>query len=393
VFVIQKVYFLLYNLPITIFSLNLQKGLSVNFLEKIKNLNYKRIAYHILFWSVATISFDAVSSFIYDRPFLQTLLHDIKYYTPTDMFGVYFMLYFLIPKFLLKKKYLQFSLFSFLFFFILIFVATLPFQYLGHFVDYTDYYLKEGKPFPTFETFIYQNFVQVLTIKLMLVGIASSIKIAKVWIKSQKRQQNLLKEKLEINLQLKEAELKFLKSQINPHFLFNSLNNLYSLTLEKSSKAPEVVLKISSLLDYMLYKCNVPSIELDNEIENIRNYIDLQKIRYGNDTNIEIEIKGDTSNIKIAPLLILPIVENAFKHGLDKNVGKGYINILIEVTEENKFYLSVKNSLKGENNHEGEGIGMRNLKKRLELQYPDKFDLNVDFSDNEYKTVMCLRLT
>ncbi|MCF6365731.1 MAG: histidine kinase [Bacteroidales bacterium] len=365
----------------------------MTFSEKIKNIDYKRIAYHILFWSVVTVSYDAVSSFIYDRPFLQTLLHDIKYYTPTDMLGVYFMLYFLIPKFLLNKEYLKFSLFSFLFFFILIFIATLPFQYFGHFVDYTDFYLAEGKPFPTFESFVYKNFVQALTVKLMLVGIASSIKIAKVWVKSQKRQQNLLKEKLEINLQLKEAELKFLKSQINPHFLFNSLNNLYSLTLEKSPKAPEVVLKISSLLDYMLYKCNVPSIELDNEIENIRNYIDIQKIRYGNDTNIEIDIKGDTSNIKIAPLLILPIVENAFKHGLDKNVGRGYIKILIEVAEYNEFHLSVRNSLRGENNHNGEGIGMKNLKKRLELQYPEKFILSVKFSDNEYKTVMRLNLT
>ena len=339
-----------------------------------------------------TISYDAISAFIYDRHFFQTLIHDLKYYTPTDMLGVYFMLYVLIPKFLLKKKYLYFSIYSVLFFVILIFVATLPFQYLGHFADYTDHYLSEGIPFPTFQAFVYQNIVQAITIKLMLIGIASSIKIAKVWIQSQQRHQKLIQEKLEINLELKEAELKYLKSQINPHFLFNSLNNLYSLTLEKSSKAPEVVLKISSLLDYVLYKCNVPSIELEQELDNIKNYIDLQKIRYGNDTNIELEVIGNTSDIKIAPLLILPLVENAFKHGLDKNVGKGYINISIKVTEEDKFYLSVENSLKGENNHEGEGIGLINLKKRLELQYPEKFEFSFELSDNEYKTEMCLNL-
>jgi len=364
----------------------------VTLIDKIKSLDYKRIGYHVLFWAVVTISYDAISAFIYDRHFFQTLIHDLKYYTPTDMLGVYFMLYVLIPKLLLKKKYLLFSIFSIIFFLILIIVITLPLQYFGLFVDYKEHYLLNEKPFPTFIGFFYQNVLLVITIKLMIMGIATSIKIAKVWLKSQKRQQKLMNEKLEINLQLKEAELKYLKSQINPHFLFNSLNNLYSLTLEKSSKAPEVVLKISSLLDYVLYKCNVASIELEQEIDNIRNYIDLQKIRYGNETNIKFNIKGNVSDIKIAPLLILPIVENAFKHGLDKNVGKGYINIDIIITEEDKFYLIVKNSLKGENNHEGEGIGLKNLKKRLELQYPEKFEFSVELSDNDYKTEMCLNL-
>jgi LytS/YehU family sensor histidine kinase len=235
--------------------------------------------------------------------------------------------------------------------------------------------------------------IPTMTVKLMIIGIASSIKIAKIWIISQKRQQNLIKEKLEINLRLKESELKHLKSQLNPHFLFNALNNLYGLTLEGSSKAPEVVLKISSLLDYILYKCDGPTIDLETEIENVKNYIDLQKIRYGEDTNIEIAIKGNPCGISIAPLLILPLVENAFKHGLDKNVGKGFVKIVIEINTENNFVVYVENSLKGENNHEGEGIGLKNLKKRLELQYPQKYHFVVNNNSVIYSTKLSINLS
>jgi two-component system LytT family sensor kinase len=273
---------------------------------------------------------------------------------------------------LLKRKYGQFVIYSILFFSVLIFAITLPLQYLGLFIDFRDDYLIAGRSFPSLQEYMSSQLMIAVTIKLMIIGIASSIKIAKYWLVSQKRQQNLMKEKLEVNLQLKEAELKYLKSQINPHFLFNALNNLYSLTLEKSDKAPEVVLKISSLLDYVLYECNVTKIDLEKEIENIKNYIDLQKMRYGNDTDIQFNIKGSIHDVKIAPLLILPLVENAFKHGLDKNVGKGYIYIDIIIFNDEQFELSVNNSLKGENNHDGEGIGLKNLKKKTRASISGK---------------------
>jgi two-component system LytT family sensor kinase len=220
----------------------------MNFKERIQNINYTRLGYHLLFWIVITLFYDIVASYLSERPFLKTLIHDLKFFFPSDVLGVYITLYVLIPAFLLKRKYLQFVIFSLLFFIVLIFVITLPLQYLGLFLEFRDDYLIAGTPFPTLLEYVGRQFQIAVTIKLMIIGVASSIKIAKVWMVSQKRHQNLMKEKLEANLQLKEAELKYLKSQINPHFLFNALNNLYSLTLEKSEKAPEVVLKISSLL-------------------------------------------------------------------------------------------------------------------------------------------------
>ena len=354
----------------------------MTFIEKIKRIDYNRIANHLIFWIVITVFYDAISSIVNENQFFETFIHDLKYYTPTDVFAVYFTLYVLIPKLLLKKKNVLFVILFLVFFGILIFALTLPLHYVGRFIDYNDIYLKKGIPFPTFYEFISHYLLYAITIKLMIIGIASSIKIARYWIKSQKKQQTLLKEKFEVSIQLKEAELRYLKSQINPHFLFNALNNLYSLTLEKSSKAPEVVLKISSILDYVLYECNVPKIDMDREIENIQNYIDLQKIRYGNDTDIKLNVEGNISDIQIAPLLILPLVENAFKHGLDKNVGKGYIYIDINVTDDESFNLLVKNSLKGENNHNGDGIGLINLRKRLELQYPEKHSFSIELSND-----------
>ncbi len=353
-----------------------------------KNINYTRIGYHILFWVVLSVFYDSVSSYLNNNSFIETLLHDLLFFFPSDILGVYFILYFLFPKFLLKKKYISFTVYFFIFLIFLLIAVTMPLQYFGMYITGSE----TDKLIPSFSEYAKRNFLISLTIKLMIIGIASAIKLAKIWFTSQKRQQSLLNEKLEIKLQLKDAELKFLKSQINPHFLFNALNNLYSLTLEKSPKAPEIVLKISSLMDYVLYECNVPKIELSKEIDNIKNYIDLQKIRYDDKVNITINIKGEPSEVNIAPLLILPLIENAFKHGLDKNVGKGFITININVSDDSKFNLSVINSLNGENNHTGDGIGISNLRKRLDLQYPQKFKLNTHTDGDKYIAELCIDL-
>jgi sensor histidine kinase YesM len=344
----------------------------MKFLDKIKSLNYNRIGTHVIFWIVITLGYDAISSLLFHGKFAATLITDLLFYTPTDMIGVYFTLYILFPVFLYKKRYIGLGISFLVFFFILLFGIAMPLQYYG-----IKEILHHNMKAENFAEFVRYTSLQSITIKLMIIGIASSIKISKFWFSTQIKQQILVKEKLETELKLKESELKFLKSQINPHFLFNSLNNLYSLTLQKSDKAPEVVLKISALLDYILYECNVSFIYLDKEIESVKNYIELQKIRYGKNSDITFEINGETKDAKIAPLLILPLIENAFKHGLDKNIGKGFININISVDTEDTLNLLVENSLNGENNHEGEGIGIINLKKRLELQYPNNHEFEI----------------
>ncbi len=352
-----------------------------------QRIDIKRIGYHILFWVVITVGYDLFSVVARGGALGKTLLVDFLFYTPTDILCVYVVLYLLIPRFLLTKKYILFSTLSVIWIAVMVVFIAIPFQYMG-LTEVLDY----KAIIPDFYPFFKRNIVEIVTLKFMITGIAAAIKISKVWLVSQKRQQKLFTEKLETELKLREAELKFLKSQINPHFLFNALNNLYSLTLTKSDKAPEVVLKISALLDYVLYECNVPLIELERELESIRNYIDLQTIRYGTKTNISFKTSGQTASCRIAPLLILPLVENAFKHGLDKTIGSGYVDIITDVSD-NELKVSVKNTLNGENNHEGEGIGIKNLRKRLELQYPGKFTFELTQTETEFQAYLSILTT
>ena len=147
----------------------------------------------------------------------------------------------------------------------------------------------------------------------MLVVFMSSVKILRHWYKTEQHTRNLEREKLE-------AELKFLKAQIHPHFLFNTLNNLYSLTLKKSDYAPEVVLKLSGLVNYMLYYTKEQAVPLAKEIESIHNYIALEKIRYGKELEIAFDVSGNIGSSMISPMLLLPFIENSFKHGVSDEI-------------------------------------------------------------------------
>ncbi len=132
----------------------------------------------------------------------------------------------------------------------------------------------------------------------------------------------LEKNALTTELKLKEAELKLLKAQIHPHFLFNTLNNLYGLTLEKSDEAPDLVLRLSDILDYILYRCDEKYVPLTEEINMIKNYLEIEKIRYSEKLSLETNFPDKTSAFKIAPLILLPFIENAFKHGVSKYPGR-----------------------------------------------------------------------
>lgn len=347
--------------------------------ELFNNINYTRVGYHVLFWITITLFYDLASSYIYDRPVGTTLILDLLFYTPTDLLGVYFTIYFLMPVFIHKRKYWQFILSFLLFFSILIFILSLPLEYIG--LKY--YYSGKGESCYNYGNFVSKYVLWAITSKLMIIGLASSIKFLKYWTKTQRREQHLLEEKLVTEIKLKEAELNYLKSQINPHFLFNSLNNLYSLTLEKSDLAPKVVLKISGLLDYMLYECNEQFIDLEKETENLRNYVELQKIRYGENINIELNIGEITDEDKIAPLLLLPFVENAFKHGLDKNVGTGFIKVNMELNGQHLVFKT-ENSKVNLPETTSSGIGLENVKKRLELQYANNYNLNITEADERF---------
>jgi len=210
----------------------------------------------------------------------------------------------------------------------------------------------------------------------------------KQWFEKERLADKL--EKLNI-----ETELKYLKSQINPHFLFNSLNSVYALTLSKSDKAPEVVLKLSDILRYILYDGGEKVVGLKKEIEYLENYLDLEKIRYGSRLKTTLELEGDPSGKEIAPMIFLPFIENSFKHGVNSNIGNTFINIkfIIGVTDLH-FYIENNKPLQKLNetpDYQG-GIGINNVKKRLHLLYPGKHSLSIDEEGDTFKVKLHLQL-
>jgi len=201
----------------------------------------------------------------------------------------------------------------------------------------------------------------------------------------QERIQQLEKEKLS-------TELKFLKAQLNPHFLFNTLNNLYSYVVTGSPKAPDMVLRLSGILDYVLYKSQQASVTLKEELEAIENFLALEKIRYGERLEVTYVNGGDTS-ARVSPLLLLSIVENAFKHGASGDIESPKIKIDIQ-EKDKRISCSVwntKSKHQGELNDEyKEGIGLSNIKRQLNLVYPDSHQLQIDDEVNSFQLFLNL---
>lgn len=223
-----------------------------------------------------------------------------------------------------------------------------------------------------------------------IVGLAAFIKVGQHWLERDRASQRLEKEKIE-------AELNFLKAQIHPHFLFNTLNNLYALTLKKSDKASEVVLKLSHLLSYLLYEGNEPQVPLDKELEVIRTYVALEKIRYGDRLDISYTIKGSAAVKEVPPMLLLPFVENTFKHGASQQLEQVWVQIEVMI-QEDVLKLRVLNSkstvLKTqENKVEPQGIGLKNVQRRLALLYGNSYTLDIHDKGTYFRIDMCIPLS
>tara|TARA_B100001142_G_scaffold46120_1_gene42580 strand:- start:4595 stop:5455 length:861 start_codon:yes stop_codon:yes gene_type:complete len=222
--------------------------------------------------------------------------------------------------------------------------------------------------------------VQVILGEIYVIGFVTSIKLVIDWIK----QRDLLNY---TNKMLLENELKYLRSQIQPHFFFNTLNNLYSLTIDKSEKAPDLILKLSDLMKYFLYETGKDYQTLKNEIDHIKDYIEIERLRYDETLKIDLNIEGEIKKTMIKPLLLIPLVENAFKHGARNSEKNPYININLIVTKSLinfKVENSSQNPTKKIKQQIG-GIGLSNVKKRLELNYgKGNYELNAFNQKNKY---------
>jgi len=246
-----------------------------------------------------------------------------------------------------------------------------------------DYIFGLCKNVPTFRERFYNSMYSALREQLsslpVIAGFAVMIKLIKRWWLKQKQTEQLFNEKTK-------AELQLLKAQVHPHFLFNTLNNIYYFTLSGSPKAPEMINKLSGLLYYILNECTLSLVPLQKEINMLRDYMALEKIRYGEQMNMTIEIQeegspplqGETVRGLIAPLLLIPFVENSFKHGTSKMLAHPWVKLQM-IIENNMLHFSVTNSRpeEAEPNVKKGSIGLRNVKKRLELLYPGTYQLNI----------------
>ena len=185
-------------------------------------------------------------------------------------------------------------------------------------------------------------------------------------------------------------ELAYLKSQINPHFLFNTMNNLYGLSLSEPEKTPDVILKISEMMRYMLYESNEERVPLTKEIEYLNSYIALEKIRYEGQTFVDFTVEGNTNNKRIAPLLLISFVENIFKHG---NIQDANNQVVISLkVDENQLIFKQKNTIANREKDKMGGLGLKNVERRLFLLYPDKYTLNVKNENGIYESELILKL-
>ncbi|NJK95051.1 MAG: histidine kinase [Bacteroidales bacterium] len=218
-----------------------------------------------------------------------------------------------------------------------------------------------------------------LTSCFLFLAIGTSIRVTEQWYQNEKLRKEMENQKLT-------AELSFLKSQINPHFFFNTLNSIYSLAISKSDKTPEAIIKLSELMRFIIYESEKDKVPLRREVEYIQNYVELQKLRVMSNIIVRFWVEGDTNDKKIEPLLLLPFIENAFKHGID-STKECTINIALKVTK-NDLWLIVENPVvkpSMKQVKDPEGIGLSNSKKRLELIYGSNSNLNIINTGDVFK--------
>ena len=346
------------------------------FYELIEKGIQKGILYHIFFWIV--FFFFLIIMDHSDIALSHKMLHKairLIFYISI----VYLNINFLFPRFLKQNNLVLYVIFLFLSV-ALVTPIEVCLQYLVFRLDHISF--AEAFTWDSNSTFFLGGFFITFS--------ASIYKIINDWMAHQRERTELQKQNLR-------SELKFLKTQINPHFFFNTLNSLYALTLKKSDKAPEIVLKLSEMMRYMLYESNERMIDLSQEINYIKNYLELERVRHGDNFQIDFNLKGDPIGHEIAPLMFIPFIENSFKHGIDHELKAGYVKIDLDVREDS-LDLSVRNSKPSPITEvqlpkKAGGIGLVNVKRRLKILYPSKHALSIDQSDQEYIVNMKLQKT
>ena len=326
------------------------------------------VKYHVLFW-LGYFTFNVVRWGSFSDDYWYSLKSNLVEF-PLHIVLVYVNIFYLIPRFILVKKYKSYMLYL-LFSLLVLYVGRVSLNYfLG--IDYV-YPAVGGIQV----AFTFNHVVSHILGELYVLAFATSIKLTIDWGSERRRVERIKK------IQLK-TELNYLNSQIQPHFFFNTLNNLYALTIEKSDAAPSVVLKLSDIMQYVLYEAREPLIRLYDEINYIQNYLDLERLRYGDRIISNMDIVGSLDEIKVPPLLFLPFIENCFKHGVNED-NLIEVNISLEVVKNKMLKFRVENMFEQfDGKNVKHGIGVQNVKRRLELLFKNNFELETIINGQKY---------
>lgn len=337
------------------------------------------VLYHVLFW-LCYFLINTVRWGLYFDDYVYSIQSNLVEF-PLHIALVYFTLYYLMPRLLPKKVGV----------FILLLIAatiiiTLARVILTYELVTTEVFKESGRDE---ELFGFNYLAAAFFGEIYVLGVVSAIKISIDWIKFKNKASELQKSQLE-------TELAYLKSQIQPHFFFNTLNNLYSLTLDKSDKAPETVIKLSELMSYVIYDSSKSMVSLNEEINHIQNYIDLERLRFGQRLHLDFSLEGNISNIEVPPLLFIPFIENAFKHGTSTRKKHIPISISFNIKEDTLVFIC-ENEISNERQvHEKlmrkthYGIGLKNTERRLNLRYDTDYELNVTDHNSLFRVVLKL---
>jgi len=324
--------------------------------------------YHVLFWLVYFL-FNVIRWGSYFDDYWYSFKSNLVEF-PLHIWVVYVNIYWLIPYLIVKKKYKSY-IGGIAVLLAMVYVVRTGLNYV--LVTQSIWPEAEGVQ----EAFTFNHIVAVVLGELYVIALVTTIKLTYDWIYELNRSKDLKKVQLQMELDL-------LKSQIQPHFFFNTLNNLYALTLAKSNVAPSVVLKLSDIMQYVLYEVKEPLINLFDEVKYVQNYLDLERLRYGDRIDASIEIGGELENVKVPPLLFLPFIENCFKHGA---YGDDPMRVAISFNNVNDgfLYFKVENSIdRTEKTPSSGGIGIQNVTRRLELLFKQNFELSYQIVNAKY---------
>lgn len=328
----------------------------------------KRWLVHVLFWLGILAFYILFFGHRNDNVMLTSFF--VGLLMPVIMGATYLLNYYLVPRYLMNERYLTF----FVYFFYLLLGAL----FLELAVSFFTFLLMTGLRIRDMSTASI-DLVFLLASLLMVVFLGVAIKMVLHWRQAKEDYQKLMRERVE-------SELKFLKTQLNPHFLFNTLNNLYYLANEKSEKTPQAILALSEILDYVLHAGKSMTVHVANELKQVDNYIALELLRYDDRVAIRKKVEGDMGSHQLPPMLIITLIENAFKHGVMPMAGKSWIDLSVIALDQ--LIINVKNSVGAMT--KGNGIGLENLQNQLTLLYPNRHEWRVEENDREFSVTLIL---